>query len=421
MQYDPINFLQRLWEQYGDAVHFRIGRQDLFFFEHPDLVRDVLVTHDRSFRKGLALQRTKIVLGEGLLTSEGDLHKRQRRLIHPAFHRDRISGYGDVMVNCAVEARERWKDGETIDVAREMSRLTMDVVSRTLFGANVQHEAEEIGRALTDLVSMFPLLLNPFLDILIRLPLPQVRRFQKALARLDRTIYQLIAERRRSGEDSGDLLSMLLLAQDAEADGGPMNDRQVRDEAMTLFLAGHETTANAMAWTWYLLAQNPEVERLLHEEIDSVLGHRLPTAADYPLLKYTWMVLAESMRLYPPAWGLGRFANEEVKVGPWTVPANGLVVLAQWVTHHDSRFWPDPKRFDPLRFSEGGNRPRNAYFPFGAGSRICAGESFAWMEGVLLLATIAQRWRFVGAPKVEPRAFITLRPGGGIPLVGLRR
>ncbi|HEX2122431.1 MAG TPA: cytochrome P450 [Thermoanaerobaculia bacterium] len=424
MQYDPLTFLTRVTGEYGDAVHFTIGRQKMFFFSHPDLVRDVLVTRNASFIKGLVLQRTKIVLGEGLLTSEGELHKRQRRLAQPAFHRERIHRYGEVMVEHARRARERWRDGEELDLHQEMMRLTLSVVAKTLFDADVDDEADEIGGALTELMLMFPLLLHPLSEFLRRLPLPQVRRFERALARLDRTIYAIIEERRRAGVDRGDLLSMLLLAQDLEGDGGGMSDLQLRDETMTLFLAGHETTANALAWTFYLLARNPDAERELHRELDSVLGGRLPAPADHPRLPYTEMVLAESMRLRPPAWGVGRYATEETKIGAWDVPKNGLVVVAQWVTHRDARFWPDPERFDPLRFTPEAKqaRPKLAYFPFGGGARVCIGESFAWMEGVLILATLAQQWRFEShGGDVAPQALITLRPRGGMPMRAVAR
>ncbi|MEO8381875.1 MAG: cytochrome P450 [Acidobacteriota bacterium] len=413
LQYRPLAFLHELAATYGDAALFRIGPQPVFFFRHPEQVRDVLVARNASFMKGLALQRTKVVLGEGLLTSEGELHKRQRRLAQPAFHRERIQHYGEVMVQKAVRTRERWRDGQEIDVAQEMMRLTLAVVAQTLFDADVDNEADEIGAALTELILMFPLLVHPLSRLIIRFPLlPQVRRFRRSLERLDRTIYGIIEERRRAGVDRGDLLSMLLLATDVEGDGGSMTDTQLRDETMTIFLAGHETTANALAWTWYQLARNPDAEAALRHELHTVLGGRTPTPADYPRLPYTEMVLAESMRLYPPAWGVGRYALEDVQIGQWTVPRNGLVLVSQAVTHRDARFWPDPGRFDPLRFTAEAKaaRPRMAYFPFGAGPRICIGESFAWMEGVLLLATLAQRWRFVRGPDVDAQALITLRP-----------
>ncbi|HYC92493.1 MAG TPA: cytochrome P450 [Thermoanaerobaculia bacterium] len=415
LQYAPLPFLSRLVREHGDASRFHVGPQPVFFFAHPDQVRDVLVVRNASFIKGLALQRTKVVLGEGLLTSEGELHKRQRRLAQPAFHRERIHHYGEVMVEKTLRARDRWQDGQELDVAHEMMRLTLAVVAQTLFDADVDDEADEIGAALTELMLMFPLLVHPLATLILRFPFfPQVRRFRRALERLDRTIYAIIGERRRTNVDRGDLLSMLILATDVEGDGGGMSDLQLRDETMTIFLAGHETTANALAWTWYLLARNPEVERELHRELDTVLAGRTPSPADYPRLPYTEMVLAESMRLRPPAWGVGRFATEHVRIGEWDVPKNGLVLVSQWVTHRDPRFWPDPERFDPLRFTPEAKavRPKMAYFPFGAGPRICIGESFAWMEGVLLLATIAQRWKFERGEDVEPQALITLRPRG---------
>jgi cytochrome P450 len=424
MQYDPLRFLTRLTREYGDSASFRVARARLFFFAHPDHVRDVLVTRNASFMKGIALQRTKIVLGEGLLTSEGELHKRQRRLAQPAFHRERIQRYGEEMVEKALAARESWHDGEELDVGHEMMRLTLAVVAKTLFDADVDDEADEIGAALTELMLMFPILLHPLAPLILRMPfMPQVRRFRKAMARLDRTIYSMIEERRRANTDRGDLLSMLLMATDVEGDGGGMSDLQLRDETMTIFLAGHETTANALAWTWYALARNPDVERELHRELDEVLGGRTPTPADYPRLPYTEMVLAESMRVFPPAWGIGRYALTETKIGDWSVPKNALVVVSQWVTHRDPRFWPDPDRFDPLRFTPEAKaaRPKMAYFPFGAGPRICIGEGFAWMEGVLLLATIAQKWRFEKGPDVEPAAFITLRPKTAMRMVVRRR
>jgi cytochrome P450 len=425
MQREPITFLSALARDYGDVSFFRIGPQPIYFFAHPDQVRDVLVTRSRSFMKGLALQRTKVILGEGLLTSEGDLHRRQRRLVLPAFHHDRIRRYAEVMVEHALRARERWSDGQTLDMSQEMMRLTLGIVARTLFGADVEDEAGEIGSALTEIMLMFPLLLTPFAETFLRFPLPSVLRFRRALARLDRTIYSLIAERRAAGEDRGDLLSMLLLAQDAESGGERMTDRQVRDEAMTLFLAGHETTANAMAWTWYQLARNPDVESRMHDEVDRVLRGGAPAASDFARLRYTERVLAESMRLYPPAWRIGRLSTEEVEIGGYTLPPRTLALLAQWVTHRDPRWWPEPERFDPDRFDEVGknSRPKFAYFPFGGGTRICIGEGFAWTEGVLLLATIAQRWRFEltsGRP-VEPQPLITLRARGGIPMRAVAR
>jgi cytochrome P450 len=417
MQRAPIPFFARLAREYGDAAQFSIGPQRIVFLNHPDLVRELLITQHRFFHKSRVLQRTKRIFGEGLLTSEDPLHLRQRRLAQPAFHRDRISRYAEVMVERAARMRHRWRDGETLDIHHEMMRLTLEVVAKTLFDADVESEADEIGAALTRLIDLFPLLMNPLAPLLQKLPIPSTLRFRRAIERLDRTIYGIIAERRASGQDRGDLLSMLLLAQDFEGDGGSMTDRQVRDEAMTLFLAGHETTANGLAWTWYLLAQNPEIATALQAHLAAVLGDRLPTAADYPRLNFTEMVFAESMRLYPPAWAVSRLALEDVAIGDWLVPRGAVAIVVQAVMHRDPRLWPEPDRFDPSRFTPEGKatRPKFAYFPFGAGPRICIGEGFAWMEGVLMLATLAQQWRMeLLSRDVEPQASITLRPRGGI-------
>jgi len=414
LQRDPIPFFQKLATDYGDASQFHVGPQQIFFFNHPDLIRELLVTQHRSFHKSRVLQRSKIIFGEGLLTSEEEVHRRQRRLVQPAFHRERIARYAEVMIERA--ARLSWKDGEVLDVHQEMMRLTLSVVAKTLFDADVDQEADEIGAALTSLVDLFPTLINPIANLLRKLPLPQTMRFRRSLERLDQTVYGIIDERRKSGQDRGDLLSMLLMAVDEE-DGGSMNDQQLRDEAMTLFLAGHETTANALAWTWYLLSLNPDAANAMHRELAAVLGDRTPTPADYARLPYTEMVVAESMRMFPPAWAVSRLAVEDAMIGEWLVPKGAVVVAAQAVTHRDPRWFPDPSRFDPLRFTPEAkaSRPKLSYFPFGAGPRICIGEGFAWMEAVLIVATIAQRWRLeLVSRDVTPQASITLRPKGGI-------
>jgi cytochrome P450 len=429
---DRLRFLERLAREHGDFAYFRLGREGMAFVNHPDLIRDVLVTKQRSFRKGRGLERAKMLLGEGLLTSEGEFHRRQRRLMQPAFHRERVAAYGDVMARYAARAGARWAPGATLDVADEMTRLTLAIVGKTLFDADVEGEAREIGDALTEAFHSFTFAVLPFGELLDRLPLPPVVRFHRARARLDATIYRLIHERRRSGEDRGDLLSMLLLAQDAEGGGG-MSDEQLRDEAMTLFLAGHETTANLLTWTWYLLSQHPDVERRLHAEVDAVLAEpdggapdgRLPSAADLARLPYARMVLAESMRLYPPAWIVGRRAVEPVELGDYAIPARTIVLLSQYVTHRDARWFPEPERFDPERWvpEAAAARPRFSYFPFGGGARVCIGEQFAWMEGTLLLATLARRWRLRLAPghPIALQPIITLRPKHGMRMVPERR
>lgn len=421
----PLPFFQNLAERYGDISYFRLGPQRAFFFNHPDYIKDILVTNHQNFMKGLALQRAKRLLGEGLLTSEGEFHRRQRRLAQPAFHRNRIASYADVMTAYAAQTSQGWRDGETLDISEEMMRLTLGIVGKTLFDADVASDAQEVGEAMAVAMDLFNTLTLPFFNLLQKLPLPQFRRFDNARIRLDAIIFRLIEERRRSGRDHGDLLSMLLLAQDTEGDGGQMTDAHLRDELMTIFLAGHETTANAMTWTWYLLSQNPEVESKLHEEIDEVLGGRLPVFDDVARLKYTEMVLAESMRLYPPAWALGRMALNDFEIGGYVVPKNSLVLMSQYVMHRDPRYFTDPSRFDPERWTPEAReaRPQFSYFPFGGGPRRCIGEGFAWMEGILLLATMAQDWQMRLAPNhpVELKPVITLRPKHGMRMTVVRR
>src|SRR5262245_10104940 len=416
-----IKFLTYMTERYGDLVYFEFGPQQMFLVNNPDYIRDVLVTHNRKFMKGEGLQRAKRLLGEGLLTSEGEFHLRQRRLAQPAFHRQRIAGYASTMVEYAASACDRWRTGETRDVAREMMRLTLAITGKTLFDANVEGEADEIGNALTTSFELFNRLSLPFAQLLDRLPLPATKRFEKARGRLDATIYRIINERRASWEDRGDLLSMLIAARDEEGDGSGMTDEQLRDEAMTIFLAGHETTANGLTWTWYLLSQHPEIEDRLHAEVDEVLKGALPTAEDFPRLRYTEMVFAEAMRLYPPAWIIGRRALGDYQINGYEIPARSILLMSQYMTHHDARFFPDPFRFDPDRWTPEAreSRPKFSYFPFGGGPRVCIGESFAWMEGALVLATIAQRFRMRLAPghPVEMQPLVTLRPKHGMRMI----
>jgi cytochrome P450 len=415
---DPLNFLVESARAHGDVVYFKFGPQPIFLINHPDYIRDVLVTHNRNFVKSRGLEMAKKFLGEGLLTSEGEFHRRQRRLAQPAFHHKRINAYSEVMADYAARTRERWRAGDTLDVSQEMMRLTLAVVGKTLFDADVESEAKEIGEALTDIMQLFDRITTPFPWLLEKLPLPSNFRFAKAKHRLDATIYRIINEHRASGEDRGDLLSMLLLAQDEEGDGGSMTDSQLRDEAMTIFLAGHETTANALTWTWYLLSQHPEIETKLHAEIDSALGGNLPSAEDMAKLQYTEMVFAEAMRLYPPAWTVGRRALEDYRIDKYVAPSGSIILMSQYVMHHDARYYPDPFKFDPERWRPEARaaRPKFSYFPFGGGPRVCIGEQFAWMEGVLLIATIAQHWklRLAEGQIVEMKPMITLRPRYGM-------
>ncbi len=414
---DRTGFLERQ-SRLGDVTFHRMGPQPVFFINHPDLIRDLFVVHAHKFTKGRALKRAKVLLGNGLLTNEGDSHLRQRRMIQPAFHRARIADYARSMTVFGDRMANEWENGTTLDIDREMMRLTLQIVAKTLFSAEVDDEADRVGRAMTTMVELFNFLLLPFSELLEKLPLPQSRRFREARKILDDVIFSIIDERRRSGEDKGDLLSMLLLAQD-EDDGGTMTDEQVRDEALTLFLAGHETTANALTWTWYLLSQNPEAEAALHAELDTALQGRCPTIDDLPLLKYTEAVLAESMRLYPPAWAIGRNTVEDHDFGGFTARPGTLVLTSPYVLHRDERYWEAPLDFIPERWSsmsvkEAGQR--YIYFPFGGGVRRCIGESFAWTEGILLIAIFARKWKFRLEPgqKIGLNPQITLRPKYGM-------
>jgi cytochrome P450 len=414
---DPTAFLSRMAREYGDLVYFRLGGQDMYFVNDPDLVKEVLVTQQANFTKSRILKRSKVLLGEGLLTSEGEFHVLQRRLVQPAFHRERLAGYAAAMAEISQRVSASWTDGARLDVAEEMMRLTLAVVAKTLFSVDIGGgQAREIGSLMTSVLELFDIVLLPFSEYLEKLPLPASRRFRAARERLDAIIYGIIEERRKSSEDKGDLLSMLILAQDEEGRTGGMTDKQVRDEALTLFLAGHETTAVALTWTWYLLSGHPEVERRLHAEVDA-LG-RPPAFEDLPRLRYAEMVFAEAMRLYPPAWGIGRMSKEEFQLGGYTIPAGVIVLMSPYVMHRSPRYWPDAERFDPERFTNENQegRPKFTYYPFGGGARVCIGERFAWMEGVLALATLAQKWRLrlEEGHRVALRPLITLRPRYGM-------
>ena len=423
----PLSFLPSLKETYGDIAMFRIGRQPIVLASHPDQIRDVLVTHARNFHKGRGLERAKMLLGDGLLTSEDEFHLRQRRLAQPAFHRARINAYGDVMAAYAERRAEHWKDGDVLEVNHEMAAYTLAVVGKTLFDADIEGEAHEIGEALAAAIAAFNYTVLPLAPLLMHLPIPMARRYKRGRQRLDATIYRMISERRASGEDKGDLLSMLLLAHDTEGDGAGMSDLQLRDEAMTLLLAGHETTANLLTWAFYLLSQSPEAEAKLHAEIDALDTTSLG-AADVARLPYTRAVIAEAMRIFPPAWIVGRRALAEYRIGDHTIPARTIILMSQWIVHKDPRWWPEPERFLPERWLPGGsamdpNRPKFSYFPFGAGTRVCIGEQFAWMEGILGLATFARRFamRLVPGHPVVPRPIITLRAQHGMRMVAHAR
>jgi cytochrome P450 len=419
---DPIGLLERV-SSVGDVAALPMPRFPVFVVDHPDLVWDVLATGNHDFMKGPTMQVAKRLLGESLLTSEGDVHHRRRRLIQPIFHHERIAAYASDMVAQGETASARWVDGGWIDMQQEMARLTLDIVGRTLFDTDIETEdARDVGRALTDVLAQFNRVFSPFLPISERLPLPSTRRFARARDVFDRMIYSMIAQRRAEGAGGADLLSHLLRASD---EGSGMTDVQVRDEAITLFLAGHETTSNALTWTWYLLSQHADAESSLHAELDAVLGDRAPTVADVPSLPVTRAVLSEAMRLYPPAWAMGRRALEDHALDRYILPKGSIIVVAPWLLHRDERWWTEPETFrlDRWTYDAVSTRPRHAFLPFGGGPRMCIGEGFARMEGELLIATIARRWRFELDPgqEIALQPVVTLRPKHGMRMRAVAR
>lgn len=418
---DQLGFIERCSREYGDVVWMRFLYVPAIFLYHPDDVEYVLVTNPKNFIKSMTLRSNffQRLVGNGLLTSQGEEWKRARRLSQPAFHRERVASYGTVMVDYSRRLTSKWNEGETRDIHTDMMRLTLGIVVQCLFSADVSHDVDEVGATLKKLVKPFAsqATLKWILDN--RLPTPAHLRFHRLAKKIDNVVYRIISERRASGKDEGDLLSMLLAARDE--DGSQMSDRQLRDEVMTLFLAGHETTALTLAWSWYLLGTNPEAERKFHAELDEVLGDRPPTAADLPRLKYTEQIAKESMRLYPPAYGLGREAIEDCEIGGYRVPAGTQVFMFQWATQRDPRFYDEPLAFRPERWTEDfiQRLPKYAYFPFGGGPRACIGNYFAMMEVVLSLATIGQRFRFSLLPDHPVSLFpaMSLRPRNGIRVV----
>ncbi|HYA98069.1 MAG TPA: cytochrome P450 [Methylomirabilota bacterium] len=415
---DALAYLTHLFRTYGDIVTLRYLNYRIFFISHPDLIEEVLVTQSKKFFKGRILRANRRLFGNGLLTSEGDFWLRQRRLAQPAFHRARIATYAETMVRYAKRHLDSWRDGRELDVHQEMMGLTLQIVAKTLFDADVAGDAREVGRALEVLMHLNTNFRNLVL-IPAWVPTPRNIRSLLAVRRLDRIIYRIIEQRRSSGRDAGDLLSMLLAARDE--DGSRMTDRQLRDEVITIFLAGHETTAINLSWTWWLLARHPRVEAKLHAELDSQLAGRSPSMDDLPRLPYLDRVLAESLRLYPPAWGMARLAVEEAEIGGYRIPRGAGISFSQWVVHRDPRWYDNPEEFRPERWENDLVKriPRFAYFPFGGGPRQCIGNGFAQMEAALILATIAQRFRLRLVPDhpVVPMPTITLRPRHGIRVI----
>jgi cytochrome P450 len=411
---DGLGFLTLLAREYGDLVPLRLTPFRAVFVNHPDLIENVLVTHNRSFVKSLAVRRARTLVGNGLIVSEAEFWLRQRRLMQPAFHRERIAGYGQVMVAYAQQHVADWQSGEIKDIQQEMMQLTLQIVGKTLFDADMTGDAREVGAAFAAALESMQARINGMSMLLPDgVPTPTMLRLRRAVRRLDELVYRIIRERRASDQERGDLLSLLFQARDVD-DGSGMSDRQLRDEVMTLVLAGHETTALALTWTWILLAQHPHVEARLHAELNQELQGRAPHVDDVARLPLSSAIIAEVLRLYPPVWATGREAIEDTRIGDMAIRRGTVVLLSPWATHRDARFFPEPDSFRPERWLDGlaTRLPRFAYYPFGGGARQCIGNAFALMEGALLLATIAQRCRLalVAGQTIRPVPTSTLRP-----------
>ncbi len=419
-----LRFFTDTAREYGGVVRVRLGPRVIHLVSHPDGIKHILQDNHRNYRKGERYDRLVPVLGRGLLTSEGEFWLRQRRLAQPAFHRQRLGAFATIMTEATAAMLARWEReawrGQPLDIAAEMMRLTFAIVGRTLFSADVSGEADAVGQALTIALREADRRIRSTIPLPERLPTARNRRVREAIRTLDGVVYNLIAAR-RDGRDAreGDLLAMLLAARDEETGEG-MSDRQLRDEVMTIVLAGHETTANALAWTWYLLSQHPEAEEHLRAEVATALSGRTPGIEDLAALSYTRMVIEEAMRLYPPAWAVGRTALVDDEIGGYRIPAGKTVVLSPYVTQRLPQFWDDPERFAPERFrpERVAARPRFAYFPFGGGPRLCIGNGFAMLEAQLIVAMVAGRYRLrlVPGQRVEPEPMVTLRPRGGLPM-----
>lgn len=421
---DPILLFEHLARTYGDIAHYRVGPARFLFLNHPEYFQDVLIRQPEKFIKERTQQRAKMLLGNGMITAEGAAHRHQRQVAQPAFHRQRIGSYAETMVRLTAERCAQWHDGATLDLSQEMMHLTLEIAAATLFGAPLGPRTVRLAAAINEIMGMYNLIVPlPAAEVLVHLPLPRLRRFKPARRALDEVVYELIDARRQSGEHRDDLLGMMLDA--AENTGEEFDRDALRDQVLTIFLAGYETVANALTWTWYLLSQNLEAEAKLHAEVDAVLAGRRPAFDHVPRLPYTEMVFAESLRLYPPAWAMGRLAVEDFSIGSYRLPKGTTVLMSQYILHRDARFFPDPLRFLPERFSPEAKAamPRFTYLPFGAGTRRCIGEAMAWMEGVLLLATVAQRWklRLVPGHLVRPQPLITLRPRYGMRMTATLR
>lgn len=423
MRRDPLGLLTEA-RRHGDFVRLRLGPYRIQLLSHPDYIEHVLQKNPRNYLKD-GYEHIKIV-GNGLLSSEGDFWRGQRRIVQPAFHRERLKNMARTMTEAAGKMLGRWETGtenDPLDIDAEMSRLTLEITGRTLFSADVTGEAGQVGQALQTVLTLGFQRTGRFLPVPLKIPTQNNRRYRNAVEKLNGVVDDLAQKRRESGESRDDLLSMLL---EARAENGEsLSPRQLRDEAMTVLTAGYETTARALTWTWYLLDANPPVREKLDEELERVLGGRPPGFEDLGRLSYTEMVFKESMRLMPPVWGLSRLVAEEDEVGGYTIPKGSRVILSQYVTHRHPDFWEEPEIFAPERFAseKSAGRPKYAYFPFSGGPRQCIGNNFATMEAKLVLAAVAQRYKLYLVPghPVEPEPSFTLKPRYGMRMVAEKR
>ncbi|KLK90811.1 cytochrome P450 [Microvirga vignae] len=414
---DILGFFTRCARQYGDIVSFRLAAWPAMLLNHPDLVEYVLVKNHQNFIKHRFFWRhVEAIFGHGLLTSEGKFWHQQRRLAAPAFAGSRLNSYADTMVQFTERMLQQWQSGQVLDVHQEAMGLTLQIAAKTLFDAEASQDVTEVSQAIDEVMEQISVRFRRPFRIPDAIPLPGNLRYRRGVRRTDQLVARIIAERRHKTEDRGDLLSQLMLARD-EA-GRPMSERQIRDEVITMLLAGHETTALTLSWTWYLLGLHPAVDAQLAEEVHTVLRGRSPTVDDLPRLRLAEQVVSEALRLYPPAYAIGREALADCEIAGYHVPAGTTIYVSPWVMHRDSRWFDDPQAFQPARWA--GNLakelPRFAYMPFGGGPRICIGNRFAMMEAVLILATVAQQFRLEWQTDrpVQPNPSITLRPGGGV-------
>lgn len=418
---DPVGYMAAAVRQFGDVVRIQAGPLRAHLIAHPDHIKYVLQENNRNYVKGKLVEKSKMLIGDGLFTSEGDFWRRQRRLVQPAFHRQRIEGFATIMTDATATMLERWRApaiaGQPVDVMAEMSALTLSIVGRALFSIDLAGDAAEVGKAMLLALEHITHQITHFLPLPLIVPTPRNLRFRRARRDLDRMVFGIIEQRRCAGTDGGDLLSMLLLARDAET-GERMSDRQLRDEVMTFVLAGHETTAVTLAWAWHLLSMHPDVEKRLRTEVTEVLGNRTPTLKDLPDLGFTKRVVEETMRLFPAVSALSRQTITADEIGGYRIPANSVLFMSPYVTQRHRAWWEQPQQFDPDRFTaeRSATRPRFAYFPFGGGPRLCIGNEFAMMEAQLILAMVVQRYRLQPFPGhvVEPEVRVTLRPRNGV-------